>query len=149
MYFWFWSIHSLYLIHASFFLSSAYLVWPKAPEGTHTDGTAGGTFIFLHPLGHSLCHSSLIFELLFLLLCFRCTWRNPALTSSGPKRLLGECSYVFSKMFAVLKRSCVHIWAKYNMNQCIYLLLLRENIKLINFSSFTKCYLIYNIYCHL
>lgn len=48
---------------------------------------------FLHPF----CHSSVLDWV--KLLSFRCTWRNPALTSSGPKRLWGECSFFFFKPF--------------------------------------------------
>ena len=55
----------------------------------------------------------LLMLLLLLLLCFRCTWRSRALTSSGPKRLSGERAYVFNNMFSFLR----HV-EKLNMNHC-------------------------------
>lgn len=77
-----------------FFLFAFYSVWPQGFKGAHADGAVGGEhYNMLLLCFHTLplwCRHPSIVDWVVLGGGFRCTWRSPALISSGPKRLWGE-----------------------------------------------------------
>lgn len=124
----------IYFMHFMF-VSSCCLVWSQILEGAHTDGAAGGecwrtVFAFLHPFSHSPMQSWIE------LLSCRCTWRNPVLTSSAPKRPWGESFFFFfpfedvgqflrEKLFksifnCILPHSIIHLLLVFIMINCLY-----------------------------
>lgn len=78
-----------------FFLFAFYSVWPQGFKGAHADGAVGGEhynmlLLCFHTLPLWCRHPSIVDWVVLGGGGFRCTWRSPALISSGPKRLWGE-----------------------------------------------------------